>query len=102
MREVAANVYICTDDGSYGSKGLVTHKIQELMEKGKYYDHAVVIGPMIMMKFTVEVCKHYGISTTVSLNPLMVDGTGMCGACRVSVGNEIKFACVDRNFPEKK
>lgn len=95
MREVAANVYICTDDGSYGSKGLVTHKIQELMEKGKYYDHAVVIGPMIMMKFTVEVCKHYGISTTVSLNPLMVDGTGMCGACRVSVGNEIKFACVD-------
>lgn len=95
MRKVATNVYVCTDDGSYGSKGLVTDKIQELVELGKKYDHAIIIGPMIMMKFAVEVCKQYGISTTVSLNPLMVDGTGMCGACRVSIGKEVKFACVD-------
>src|SRR3712207_2359081 len=95
MKEVAGNLYICTDDGSYGKKGLVTDKIQELVETGEHYDHAIIIGPMIMMKFGVKTCKQYGISTTVSLNPLMVDGTGMCGACRVKIGDKVKFACVD-------
>jgi len=95
MKEVAGNLYICTDDGSYGKKGLVTDKIQELVETGEHYDHAIIIGPMIMMKFGVKTCKQYGISTTASLNPLMVDGTGMCGACRVKIGDKVKFACVD-------
>lgn len=96
MREVAENVYIATDDGSYGFKGMVTDKIKDLVEnEGKKYDHCVSIGPMIMMKFVSLTTKEYGIPTTVSLNPIMVDGTGMCGACRVLVGGETKFACVD-------
>ncbi|MDP4144559.1 MAG: sulfide/dihydroorotate dehydrogenase-like FAD/NAD-binding protein [Bacillota bacterium] len=95
MRKVAGNLYICTDDGSYGFKGLVTSQLQQLIDNGEKYDHVIAIGPMIMMKFVAKLTKEYGIKTTVSLNPIMVDGTGMCGACRVTVGNEVKFACVD-------
>lgn len=95
MKEVAKNLYICTDDGSYGEKGLVTDLLEELLNEGKNYDHAVVIGPMIMMKFASKKCKENKIPNTVSLNPLMVDGTGMCGACRVTIGDKVKFACVD-------
>ncbi|NLX60997.1 MAG: sulfide/dihydroorotate dehydrogenase-like FAD/NAD-binding protein [Tissierellia bacterium] len=96
MREVAGNLYVCTDDGSYGFGGMVTAMIEELVEnQGKKYDVIVAIGPMIMMKFVCLLTKKYGIKTIVSLNPIMVDGTGMCGACRVNVGGETKFACVD-------
>lgn len=96
MKAVAKNLYITTDDGSYGYKGLVTNLLKELIDnEGKKYDHIVAIGPMIMMKFVAALTKEYGIKTVVSLNPIMVDGTGMCGACRVTVGEEVKFACVD-------
>ena len=96
MKAVAGNLYIATDDGTYGYKGFVTDLLKELIEKEKKgYDTVVAIGPMIMMKFIAKLTKEYGIKTVVSLNPIMVDGTGMCGACRVSVGGEIKFACVD-------
>ena len=96
MRAVSKNLYISTDDGSYGYDGRVTDLLKDLVQKqGKKYDHAVVIGPMIMMKFTSMLTKELEIPTIVSLNPIMVDGTGMCGACRVSLGDEIKFACVD-------
>lgn len=96
MRKVAKNLYISTDDGSYGFNGRVTDCLLDLVNnKGKKYDHAVVIGPMIMMKFMSALTKELEIPTTVSLNPIMVDGTGMCGACRVTVGGEVKFACVD-------
>lgn len=96
MRKVSGNLYVCTDDGSYGFNGRVTDCLKDLVEnKGKKYNHAVAIGPMIMMKFTAALTKELNIPTTVSLNPIMVDGTGMCGACRVTVGDEVKFACVD-------
>ena len=96
MKKVAKNLYISTDDGSYGFNGRVTDCLLDLVNnQGKKYDHAVVIGPMIMMKFMSILTKDLGIKTTVSLNPIMVDGTGMCGACRVTVGDEVKFACVD-------
>lgn len=96
MREVAENLYLCTDDGSYGFHGMVTGMIDELIKnQNKHYDHVIAIGPMIMMKFVCIKTKEYNIPTTVSLNPLMVDGTGMCGACRVTIGDKIKFACVD-------
>lgn len=96
MNSVAGNVYVATDDGSYGFKGLVTDLLRDLVEKqGKHYDLVVAIGPMIMMKFVTILTKELGINTVVSLNPIMVDGTGMCGACRVTVGGEVKFACVD-------
>ncbi|WP_371025169.1 sulfide/dihydroorotate dehydrogenase-like FAD/NAD-binding protein [Paraclostridium ghonii] len=96
MKKVAGNLYVCTDDGTYGFNGRVTDCLKDLVEnQGKKYDHAVVIGPMIMMKFMCMLTKELNIPTTVSLNPIMVDGTGMCGACRVNVGGEIKFACVD-------
>ncbi len=95
MRKVA-NVYLCTDDGSEGFHGMVTALIDHLIEKeGKAYDHCVIIGPMIMMKFASMTTKKHGIPTMVSLNALMVDGTGMCGACRVSVGGKTLFTCVD-------
>ena len=95
MRKVAKNLYISTDDGSYGFNGRVTDCLLDLVNnKGKKYDHAVVIGPMIMMKFMSMLTKELNIKTTVSLNPIMVDGTGRCGACRVTVGDEVKFACV--------
>lgn len=96
MEAVATNLYVTTDDGSYGRSGMVTTTLETLVkEEGKVYDHCVAIGPMIMMKFVSLLTKKLEIPTIVSLNPIMVDGTGMCGACRVSVGNEIKFACVD-------
>ena len=96
MRAVAENLHIATDDGSEGFKGLVTALIGELIEKeGRHYDECVAIGPMIMMKFVALTTKKYALKTTVSLNALMVDGTGMCGACRVTVGGRTRFTCVD-------
>ena len=96
MRKVASNLYIATDDGSEGVKGLVTDVIKDLVDnKGVKYDECVAIGPMIMMKFVALTTKAFELKTTVSLNALMVDGTGMCGACRVSVGGKTLFTCVD-------
>ena len=95
MKQVAANVYVTTDDGSYGRKGNVNDCLKSLIAEGKEYKHIVAIGPLIMMKFVCLLTKELGINTVVSMNPIMVDGTGMCGACRLTVGNEIKFACVD-------
>ena len=95
MEAVAGNYYPCTDDGSYGHAGMVTTKIEKLVEEGNKYDVCIAIGPMIMMKFVCLLTKKLEIPTIVSMNPIMVDGTGMCGACRLQVGNEIKFACVD-------
>ena len=95
MRKVATNLYVTTDDGTYGFHGMGTNQLQELWDKGVRYDHCVAIGPMIMMKFVCKLTKELGIPTVVSMNPIMVDGTGMCGACRLVVGGEVKFACVD-------
>jgi ferredoxin/flavodoxin---NADP+ reductase len=96
LKAVSGNLYVTTDDGSYGFKGTGSDMLKDLVNnQGKKYDHAVIIGPMIMMKFTSMLTKELEIPTTVSLNPIMVDGTGMCGACRVTVGGEVKFACVD-------
>lgn len=96
MEAVAGNLYITTDDGSYKRSGMVTTALKDLVEKeGKSYDRCVAIGPMIMMKFVCLTTKELGIPTIVSMNPIMVDGTGMCGACRLTVGGEVKFACVD-------
>lgn len=95
MKAVAGNLYITTDDGSYGRSGMVTKVIQDLYDEGKRYDVCIAIGPMIMMKFVCKLTKELGIHTIVSMNPIMVDGTGMCGACRLTVGDEVKFACVD-------
>lgn len=96
MKAVAGNLYVTTDDGSYQRKGMVTQVIQDLVQnEGKKYDVCIAIGPMIMMKFVCLLTKELNIPTVVSMNPIMVDGTGMCGACRLVVGNEVKFACVD-------
>ena len=96
MRAVASNLYIATDDGSVGFHGLVTDLMKELIDnQGKHYDQVVAIGPMIMMKFVALATKPYGIKTIVSLNSIMVDGTGMCGACRVTVAGRTRFACVE-------
>ncbi len=96
MRAVATNLFIATDDGSEGFRGMVTQQMEELIEKqGRRYDECVAIGPMIMMKFVALTTKKYALKTTVSLNTLMVDGTGMCGACRVTVGGRTRFTCVD-------
>ena len=95
MKAVAGNLYVTTDDGSYGRSGMVTQVIKDLVAEGKKYDVCVAIGPMIMMKFVCLLTKELEIPTIVSLNPIMVDGTGMCGACRVTVGGQVKFACVD-------
>ena len=96
MKAACTNLYIMTDDGTYGEKGLVTDKLKELIEqKGRKYDAVIAIGPVIMMKFVAATTKPHGIKTIVSLNPIMIDGTGMCGGCRVKVDGEIKFACVD-------
>ena len=96
MREAAGNLYVTTDDGSYVRKGMVTDVIKDLVEvQGKKYDICVAIGPMIMMKFVCKLTKELNLPTIVSMNPIMVDGTGMCGACRLSVGGQVKFACVD-------
>ena len=86
---------IMTDDGSYGEKGLVTNALEELISAGNEYDEVIAIGPLVMMKFVSLTTKKYGIKTTVSMNPIMIDGTGMCGGCRLTVGGETKFACVD-------
>ena len=95
MEAVAGNLYVTTDDGSYGRSGMVTQTIKDLAAEGKQYDLCIAIGPMIMMKFVCLLTKEMGLPTVVSLNPIMVDGTGMCGACRVTVGGQVKFACVD-------
>ena len=95
MKAASTNLYIMTDDGSNGHKGFVTDKLKELIEAGHQYDAVIAIGPMIMMKFVSEVTRPYGIKTIVSMNTIMVDGTGMCGGCRLTVGGETKFACVD-------
>ena len=86
---------VCTDDGSYGQKGLVTEALKELIDSGNQYDEIFAIGPMVMMKFVCKNTEPYGIPTNVSMSPIMIDGTGMCGGCRLSVGGEMKFACVD-------
>ena len=86
---------IMTDDGSHGEKGLVTNALESLINGGNEYDEVITIGPLIMMKFVCQLTKKYGVKTTVSMNPIMIDGTGMCGGCRLTVGGETKFACVD-------
>ena len=95
MSAVSDNYYLMTDDGTKGEKGFVTDKLKSLIEAGSQYDAVIAIGPIPMMKFVSLTTKPYGIKTIVSLNPIMIDGTGMCGGCRVTVGGEIKFACVD-------
>lgn len=95
FRKVSDMYQVMTDDGSYGEKGLVTDALKKLIESGEQYDEVIAIGPLVMMKFVTLLTKQYGIKTTVSMNPVMIDGTGMCGGCRLSVGGETKFACVD-------
>lgn len=95
MKQVTHKLYICTDDGSYQEKGLVTDMLKRLIEEGNHYDLVIAIGPVLMMKYVSLLTKQYNIKTIVSLNPIMIDGTGMCGGCRVLVNNETKFACVD-------
>ena len=91
----SSKVCMMTDDGSYGTKGLVTNALEELIKAGNEYDEVIAIGPVIMMKFVCQLTKKYGIKTVISMNPIMIDGTGMCGGCRLTVGGETKFACVD-------
>lgn len=95
FKAASTNLYVCTDDGSYGIHGLVTAVLQERIDSGKKYDMVIAIGPIPMMKFVCKTTEPYNIKTIVSLNPIMIDGTGMCGGCRVTVGGEIKYACVD-------
>ena len=95
MKNACTNLHIVTDDGSNGRKALVTQVLKELIDAGNQYDAVIAIGPMIMMKFVCETTRPYGIKTIVSMNPIMIDGTGMCGGCRLTVGGETKFACVD-------
>ena len=95
FKAVSDNMYLMTDDGSYGEQGFVTVKLQQLLESGRDYDAVLAIGPIPMMKFVCKTTEPFGVKTMVSLNPIMVDGTGMCGGCRVTVGGEVKFACVD-------
>ena len=95
MKAASTELHICTDDGSYGTKGFVTNKLEELINAGKNFDLVIAIGPVIMMKFVCDITKKYGIKTIVSLNPLMIDGTGMCGCCRVTVDGKVRYACVE-------
>ena len=95
FKAVADNLILMTDDGSYGRHGLVTQPLQEMLENGETFDEVLAIGPVPMMKFVCKTTEPFGVHTSVSLNPIMVDGTGMCGGCRVTVGGEVKFACVD-------
>lgn len=95
LENCSDNLYITTDDGSYGRQGFVTQVLEDLLKEGKIYDHVLTIGPAIMMKNVVNITKVHDIPTTVSMNSIMVDGTGMCGCCRLTVGGEMKFACVD-------
>ncbi|MBR1422920.1 MAG: sulfide/dihydroorotate dehydrogenase-like FAD/NAD-binding protein [Ruminococcus sp.] len=95
MRAASSELFICTDDGSYGTKGFVTNKLEELIASGRKYDLVIAIGPVMMMKFICEITKKYGIKTLVSLSPIMIDGTGMCGCCRVTVDGKTRYACVE-------
>ena len=95
MGQACTDLHICTDDGTYGYHGFVTGKLEELIQSGVKFDHVFAIGPLMMMKFACKLTKQYEIPTTVSMNPIMIDGTGMCGGCRLTVGGEVKFACVD-------
>lgn len=92
---VSDHMYLVSDDGTAGTKGLVTNVLEDLLTKGEQFDEVIAIGPLIMMKFVCEVTKKFDVKTVVSMNPIMIDGTGMCGCCRLSVGGEMKFACVD-------
>lgn len=95
FKACSANFVAMSDDGSYGTKGLVTNALEDLLVKGEKFDEVITIGPLIMMKFVVAVCKKYNVPCVVSMNPIMIDGTGMCGGCRLTVGGKTKFACVD-------
>jgi len=95
LRNASHQLIVTTDDGTYGRKGVVTEPLKELLESGEKIDRVIAIGPTVMMKFCAKTTQPFGVKTIVSLNPIMVDGTGMCGCCRVSVGDETKFACVD-------
>ncbi len=95
FKNASSKLVIMSDDGSVGKKGLVTDALKELIESGEQYDEVITIGPLIMMKFVSKLTKEYGIKTVASMNPIMIDGTGMCGGCRLTVGGETKFACVD-------
>lgn len=95
FKAVSDKVCMMTDDGSYGEKGLVTNALEALIKEGNEYDEVIAIGPLVMMKFVCKLTKEYNIKTIVSMNPIMIDGTGMCGGCRITVGGETKFACVD-------
>ena len=95
FKAASDRLFIMTDDGSYGEKGLVTSALERLIKEGNEYDEVIAIGPIVMMKFVAQLTKTYGIKTVVSMNPIMIDGTGMCGGCRLSVGGKVKFACVD-------
>ena len=95
FKACSKDFYMMTDDGSYGEKGNVVAPLKELLEKGENFDEVITIGPLIMMKFVCAATKEYGVKTIASMNPIMIDGTGMCGGCRLTVGGEMKFACVD-------
>ena len=95
FRSASTKLTIMTDDGSYGRQGLVTQPLAEALAAGEQYDEVIAIGPLVMMKFVVATCKPYGVKCVVSMNPIMIDGTGMCGGCRLTVGGKTKFACVD-------
>ena len=95
FRAVSSKFVMMTDDGSYGEKGLVTNALEKLIGEGETYDEVIAIGPLVMMKFVTQLTKQHNIKTVVSMNPIMIDGTGMCGGCRLTVGGEVKFACVD-------
>ncbi|MDE7464499.1 MAG: sulfide/dihydroorotate dehydrogenase-like FAD/NAD-binding protein [Clostridiales bacterium] len=95
FKRASSTLTVMTDDGSYGNKGLVTEPLKNSLERGERYDEVIAIGPLVMMKFVVATCKPFGVKTVVSMNPIMIDGTGMCGGCRLTVGGKTKFACVD-------
>ena len=95
FKAASTKLTIMTDDGSYGTKGLVTEPLKAALESGENFDEVIAIGPVVMMKFVVATCKPFGVKTVVSMNPIMIDGTGMCGGCRLTVGGKTKFACVD-------
>ena len=95
FRSVSQRFLLMSDDGTAGEKGLVTDALKQLLDAGERYDEVIAIGPLVMMKFVCKLTKEYGVKTVVSMNPIMIDGTGMCGGCRLSVGGETKFACVD-------
>ncbi len=95
FKNVSSKLFVMTDDGTWGKKGLVTDALRQLLESGEVYDEVITIGPLIMMKFVCSLTKEFGVKTIASMNPIMIDGTGMCGGCRLTVGGKVKFACVD-------